>query len=54
MAATQAGQASTMAASQAGTMSTVAAGFVGLIVGLFLGLTITDTPAPEVALPRLR
>jgi uncharacterized membrane protein YeaQ/YmgE (transglycosylase-associated protein family) len=40
MAATQAGQASTMAASQAGMMMTMAAGFVGLIVGLFLDLTI--------------
>jgi hypothetical protein len=39
-AATQAGQAATTAAAQGGTMATVAAGAVGLIVGMFLGLTI--------------
>lgn len=39
-AATQAGQASTMAATQAGTWSTMAAGWVGMVVGMSLGLAI--------------
>jgi hypothetical protein len=43
MAATQAGQASTMAATQAGMMSTVAAGAVSLIVGIFLGMSIVNS-----------
>ncbi|MDQ4145129.1 MAG: hypothetical protein M3198_15590 [Actinomycetota bacterium] len=42
-AATQAGQASTMAATQAGTWSTMAAGWVGMVVGLFLGLAIANS-----------
>lgn len=41
--ATQAGQASTMAASQAGTWSTMAAGWVGMVVGMFLGLAIANS-----------
>jgi hypothetical protein len=38
--ATQTGAASTTAAAQAGTVGTMAAGFVGLIVGIFLGLAV--------------
>ncbi|MQB02179.1 MAG: hypothetical protein GEU78_18330 [Actinobacteria bacterium] len=41
--ATQAGQASTMAATQAGTWSTMAAGWIGMVVGMFLGLAIANT-----------
>jgi hypothetical protein len=49
--ATQAGAQATQAATQAGTMSTMtasqagmmAAGFVGLIVGIFLGLAIANS-----------
>lgn len=42
-AATQAGQASTVAATQAGTWSTMAAGWVGMVVGMFLGLAIGNS-----------
>jgi len=42
-AATQAGQMSTMAATQAGTWSTMAAGWIGMVVGMFLGIAITAT-----------
>lgn len=42
-AAAQAGQASTMAATQAGTWSTMAAGWVGMVVGMFLGLAIANS-----------
>jgi hypothetical protein len=38
--ATQTGASATMAATQAGTWSTMAAGFAGLIVGIFLGVTL--------------
>ncbi len=34
---------STMAASQAGMVATMAAGFVGLIVGMFLGIAIVNS-----------
>jgi hypothetical protein len=33
----------TMAAAQAGTATAVAAGGIGLVVGIFLGLTIANT-----------
>jgi hypothetical protein len=39
-AATQAGAQATQAAAQAGTWATMGAGFTGLIVGMFLGLSI--------------
>lgn len=42
-AAAQAGQMSTMAATQAGTWSTMAAGWVGMVVGMFLGIALTAT-----------
>ncbi|MDQ4144286.1 MAG: hypothetical protein M3198_11185 [Actinomycetota bacterium] len=42
-AATQAGQASTMGAAQAGTWSTMAAGWVGMVVGMFLGLAMANS-----------
>jgi hypothetical protein len=41
-AATQAGGMATMAAAQAGTAAAVAAGGIGLVVGMFLGLAITN------------
>lgn len=40
-AAVQAGNVSTMTAMQAGNMAVMAAGSVALIVGMFLGMTIT-------------
>lgn len=42
-AATQAGGMATMAAAQAGTAAAVAAGGIGLVVGIFLGLTMANT-----------
>lgn len=42
-AAMQAGQASTFAATHAGTWSTMAAGWIGFVVGIFLGLAISNT-----------
>ena len=42
-AATQAGAHATQAATHAGTWSTMLAGGVGLIVGMFLALTISAT-----------
>lgn len=41
--AIQAGNAATTAAAQAGTWSTMAAGWVGMVVGMFLGLAIANT-----------
>jgi hypothetical protein len=32
-----------MAATQAGTWSTIAAGWIGMVVGMFLGLAIANT-----------
>jgi len=40
-AAAQAGLATTTAAAQAGTITTVGAGFVALVVGVFIGLTMS-------------
>lgn len=42
-AATQAGTMSTMAATQAGTWSTIAAGWISMVVGIFLGLAISNS-----------
>ena len=42
-AATQAGANATQAATHAGTWSTMLAGGVGLVVGMFLALTISAT-----------
>jgi ElaB/YqjD/DUF883 family membrane-anchored ribosome-binding protein len=42
-AATQAGAHATQAATHAGTWSTMLAGGVGLVVGMFLALTISAT-----------
>jgi len=42
-AATQAGAHATQAATHAGTWSTMLAGGVGLVVGMFLALTLTAT-----------
>jgi len=42
-AATQAGSHATQAATHAGTWSTMLAGGVGLVVGMFLALTISAT-----------
>jgi hypothetical protein len=42
-AATQAGQMSTMAATQAGTWATMAAGWIGMVIGMFLGLAIANS-----------
>jgi ElaB/YqjD/DUF883 family membrane-anchored ribosome-binding protein len=44
-AATQAGAHATQAATHAGTWSTMLAGGVGLVVGMFLALTISATRA---------
>ena len=41
--ATQAGATSTTAAAHAGTWSTMVAGSAGLIVGIFLGIAITNS-----------
>lgn len=41
-AATQAGQAATTAAAQAGLAGAVASGFVAFVVGIFLGLAISN------------
>jgi hypothetical protein len=38
--ATQTGQAATTAAAHAGTWSTMVAGFAGLIIGIFLGISL--------------
>jgi hypothetical protein len=43
-AATLAGAQATQAAAHAGTWSTMAAGSIALIVGMFLGLTISRNP----------
>ena len=42
-AATQAGAHATQAATHAGTWSTMLAGGIGLVVGMFLALTISAT-----------
>jgi hypothetical protein len=44
-AAAQAGMAATAAAAQAGNLAVMAVGSVSLIVGMFLGLTISRTRA---------
>jgi hypothetical protein len=41
-AALQTGASATMAATQAGTWSTMAAGSIALIVGMFLGIAISN------------
>ena len=41
--AMQAGNAATTAAAQAGLWSTMASGWVGMVVGMFLGLAIANT-----------